>query len=308
MKILITGGAGFIGSNLANHFIKDHEVYVVDDFSTGDTGFLDEKVTNVFTASIEDRAQMDRIMSMVKPDAVFHMAAQVSLRGSFDDPMNDAQINIIGTMNVFDACIKNGVKHFFYSSSGGAMIDEKGSFPQKENENPQPKSPYGLSKACSEKYISMMKTPEIKTTIFRFSNVYGPNQTPISKCGIVSIFLDDMLLSINPTIYGDGKQTRDFIHVSDIVRAYELALEKESEGVYNLGSGNATSIKEIYDMLAQITGYSNQPTYFHQHSGEVKQNTLYCGKFLNETGWQPQVNIYEGLKQTADWYNKRLTP
>ncbi|MDH3324919.1 MAG: NAD-dependent epimerase/dehydratase family protein, partial [Candidatus Peregrinibacteria bacterium] len=259
MKILITGGAGFIGSNLAKFYSeRGFEVAVLDNFSTGRRDFLEGLDVTIFEADICDRKAVREAFESFKPDIVSHHAAHISVRVSFDKPYFDAEKNILGSINIFENAGKVGVKNVIFASTGGAMVPSDNEvFPTPEFENPEVESPYAISKFCAEKYLRhFAKQFGFSGTIFRYANVYGPHQTPKSEAGVISIFSEKMANGQTSTIFGDGKQTRDFVFVEDLCEAHFAATDKNISGTFHIGTGIETSVLEIYKGMAEIADFS----------------------------------------------------
>jgi UDP-glucose 4-epimerase len=304
MKVLITGGAGFIGSNLVDFFVNNgHEVAILDNFSTGNRSFCNPK-SIIFDQDITKNFSIDFV-----PDILIHCAAHVSLRESFKNPFFDAEQNILGTIKIANTFADMGTKHILFCSSGGSMISEsEDKFPLKEAESPDPKSPYGLSKLCAEKYLqNICKRKNVLCTIFRLSNIYGRRQTPVSETGIVSIFIEKLLSGEKPFIFGDGSQTRDFLHIDDVMSAFFLAIKYEHEGIFNLGSGTEEAIIDVFYTVSRLLGDKEKNFIFRDYvQGELRRNTLDSTKFQDASGWCPMVSFDEGVQDTINWWLQQL--
>lgn len=301
MKILVTGGAGFIGSHLVDGLIeKGNEVHVIDNLSSGKKEHVSERA--VFHQI--DLGEYDKIFDILKDnnfDVVYHLAAQMNIRKSVSDPVFDAKENIIDTLNLLEACVKGKVKHFVFSSSGGAVYGET-YVPTSEEELEKPISLYGCAKLSIEKYLHYYgEVHGLKHTILRFANVYGPRQNPHGEAGVVAIFLDKMIKEENPVIYG-GNQTRDFIYVGDVVNACLMALEEKESEVYNVGFGNEVSINELFDKINRLFSDKFAPKYEEKKSGEQERSCLDCKKAHEDLGWKTEVSFSVGLQKTLDWH------
>lgn len=296
MNILITWGAGFIGSHIVDAWMHrgDH-VYVIDNFSTGLLQNLSQHEGNprfsCIQADIREKETMENILSDIRPDVVFHLAAQINVRESIKNPEYDTEVNVIGTIHLLDAMKKAGCKRMIFSSTGGAMFGGDCP-PYDESMEACPETPYGISKRAIELLLSFYeKQYGITSTVLRYANVYGPRQNAQGEAGVVSIFLDKIHRNEAPTIYGDGSQTRDFIHVSDVVSANMHALDNQLTGIYHVGTGIETSVNQLWNTLAQLTGTSLVPQYLSA-LGEIQRTALNPAK-LQKTGWKIERKIAE---------------
>jgi UDP-glucose 4-epimerase len=304
MKVLVTGGAGFIGSHVVDLYLEQgYEVVVVDNLSTG-------RITNLNPAAKfyqEDirRTQLEEIFLLEQPDFVNHHAAQMNIRHSINDPVYDADVNILGSINVIECARKFKVKRFIYISSGGAVYGEPEYLPCDESHPVKPICPYGASKHTVEHYLFMYHINYgLECTILRYANVYGPRQDPKGEAGVVAIFTGQMLNSQKVVINGDGEQQRDFVYVNDCARANLLALTaKNSFGIYNIGCGKATSINEIYHSLKAIIGNKENPCYGPAKIGETRSIFLSTNAAKQDLGWSPEVELSEGLGYTVDYFH-----
>ncbi len=296
MKILITGGAGFIGSNLCDECIKKgHTVTVIDNLSTGKIININ-KQAKFYNIDITDAKLVD-IFNKEKFDVIFHFAAQISIHNSINDPVNDAYINILGTINILNACIKPGVKKIIYASSA-AVYGEPQYLGIDEIHPLECKSFYGLSKLTGEAYIKLFcDLYPLDYTILRFANVFGPRQSSEGEGGVISIFLNKMLQNIPPNINGTGDATRDFIYVKDIVTANLLSIDKASKEVINIGTGEKTSIIDLYNMMAKLLKFNKQPNLNPQRKGDIFESFYNITKCRNILQWQPQYPLEKGLKE-----------
>ena len=303
MKILVTGGAGFIGSHVVDAFIENgHEVVVVDDLSTGRKSNLNP-AARFYKTDIRD-PRVEDIFRTERPDVVSHHAAQMDVRRSVADPLFDADVNILGSLRLIEYAKKYGVKKFIYISTGGAVYGEPEYLPCDENHPINPICQYGASKHTVEHYLYMYQVNYgLNYTVLRYPNVYGPRQDPHGEAGVVAIFCGKMLAGEQVTINGDGEKTRDYVYVGDCARANRLvATENEAVGIYNLGSGRGTSVKEIFTSLAQITGYQQSPVYGPAKIGETRFIYLKAEKAAHELGWEAKVSLADGLEKTVDYF------
>jgi UDP-glucose 4-epimerase len=303
MKILVTGGAGFIGSNLADALVeKGFEVVIVDNLSTGFKEFLPPQA-KFYLNDICDRQALQSIFSREKPSFVFHLAAQIDVRKSVEDPAFDANCNILGSLNLIDQALVHNVSRFIYISTGGAIYGEPQFLPVTEDHPINPLCNYGVSKHAVEHYLyQYQKNFDLKYTVLRLPNVYGPRQNPLGEAGVNAIFIHKMLEGQTPTIFGDGQQLRDYVYVSDIVSACLCALERGDNQIFNIGCGTGTSVNEIYRSLQQIIGFAGAPIYAPPRKGEVYKIYLDASKANRIMNWAPQVPFYEGLVKTVEWH------
>ena len=304
MKILVTGGAGFIGSNLVDALIGiGHDVVVVDNLSSGLRVNLNPRA-KFYDIDICDK-KLSEVFEREKPQIVSHHAAQIDVRKSGEDPIADAEANIVGSLNVITNCLRFGVKRITYASSGGAVYGDVQYLPADESHPINPISQYGVSKHTVEHYLHLYSvTHGLQYVILRYSNVYGQRQNPYGEAGVVAIFAIQMLTGKQPTIFGPGDKTRDYTHVSDIVKANLVALDKGKNAIYNIGTGVETSDQEIFDTLASVLGYKGTPIYAPVRKGEVYRIALDCTKARKELGWSPKLSLREGIAQAAAYYEK----
>lgn len=298
----MTGGAGFIGSNLADSLLSlGHEVAVVDNLSTGFRENLNPKA-RFYQLSIRDTA-LSTVFEREKPQLVDHHAAQIDVRKSTDDPVADAEDNILGSLNVITNCLKFGVGRIVYASSGGAVYGDPQYLPADENHPVNPVSQYGVSKHTVEHYLHLYSTLHgLDYAVLRYANVYGPRQNPFGEAGVVAIFATQMLTGKQPTIFGPGDKTRDYAHVSDVVEANILALERGRNSILNIGTGVETSDQQVFDTLAGVLGHKGRPIYAPVRKGEVYRICLECSKARRELGWTPRVSLQQGIANTAEYY------
>lgn len=302
MKILVTGGAGFIASNIVDALINmGHELVIIDNLSTGRMENINPGA-KFYKMSIRDEA-VAGIFEKEKPDIVNHHAAQIDVRRSGDDPVTDAEDNILGSLNIITNCVKNEVKKLIYASTGGAIYGDPEYIPADENHPINPISQYGVSKHTVEHYIYVYGILHgLEYTILRYANVYGERQNPFGEAGVVAIFATQMLTGIQPTIFGPGDKTRDYIHISDIVSANIAAMERGKNTICNIGTGVETSDQQVYDTLADVLEYKNSPSYADVRKGEVYRISLDCSKAKEDLSWSASLSFPEGIKRTAEYY------
>ncbi|MYD50885.1 MAG: NAD-dependent epimerase/dehydratase family protein [Dehalococcoidia bacterium] len=297
-RVLVTGGAGFVGSHIVDGLLENgHEVLVVDDLSTGarsnlpaNAEFVDFDVAN------------DGFVSVVKsfgPDVISHLAAQSSVPVSMSDPNLDARVNIFGGLNVIRGAIEAECEQVVYVNTGGALYGEPEYLPCDEDHPIRPISAYGLSKWTAECYFRTMLPDSIPLKVLRPANIYGPRQDPHGESGVIAIFLRKMLRGDQVTINGDGEHTRDYVYVGDIVEAHEKVMKHGESLVVNIGTGEGTSVNEIFRRLQEVTGYGEPAHYGPPRPGDVRHIALDASRARRELGWEPKVGLIEGLKMTA---------
>lgn len=304
MKILVTGGAGFIGSHVVDELIKkNYEVVIVDDLSTGFEKNINPRA-KFYKVDIRDK-RLENIFEKERPGKVIHLAAQMDVRVSTRKPIFDSQVNIGGSINVLENCVKCKVKKIIYSNTGGALygeIEEK-DIPIDENYPINPICQYGISKHTVEHYLYLYnKNFGLTYTSLRYPNIYGDRQNPMGEAGVVAIFINKMLSNKSPIIYGDGEQTRDYVYVKDIVKANILSLEKGTNQVYNLGSGKQTSVLDIFNILKKELKFNGKPEFKPLRAGEIRHIALNPTKAIKELGWNQDYEFKEGIKKTVDYY------
>jgi len=306
MKILVTGGAGFIGSNVADGFIQEgHQVAIIDNLSTGRKSNVN-KEAQFFKVDIRS-AVIDKIFEKIKPDVLCHHAAQIDVRKSTTDPIYDANVNIIGSLNLLNACVKHKVKKVTFASTGGAIYGEQDYFPADENHPANPLSPYGVAKLTIEKYIYFYhKTYGIDYVSLRYANVYGPRQNPLGEAGVVAIFTEKLLSNKEAIINGKGTQTRDFVFVQDVVESNLLALNYPQSDIFNIGTGIETDINCIFRILKEKTGSNQKEIHSPAMLGEQQRSVLECSKAEKLLGWKPKSSLEEGITKTVKFYHTKI--
>lgn len=312
MKVLVTGGAGFIGSHVTNRLIDaGAEVVVLDNLSSGTRESVHPRArlceADICGEGIRTLFDQERF------DCVDHQAAQMNVRRSVDEPVFDARVNILGSLNLLQAAVATGVKKFVFASTGGAIYGEQLTFPADETHQTCPMSPYGIAKLAVEKYLIFYEQVYgLPYTALRYANVYGPRQDPHGEAGVVAIFSQRLLAHEPAIINGDGEQTRDFIYVEDVVRANVLAVTTDLRGIYNVGTGIETSVNVLYAYLAKHTGSTQRPRHGPSKAGEQQRSVLDNRKLQAATKWTPTVSLDEGLRHTVAFFaepgSRRKTP
>ncbi|MBI5878801.1 MAG: NAD-dependent epimerase/dehydratase family protein [Chloroflexi bacterium] len=302
MKILVTGGAGFIGSHITDTFIAaGHAVVVLDDLSTGKRQNVNPQARLV-QMDIRD-PQVDALFAAEQFEGVVHQAARANVRESMEKPLLYADVNILGSLNLLEASRKHGVKKFLYASTGGAAYGEPKQLPVPETHAVNPLDPYGASKHHVEHYLFLYRANYgLSYTVLRYPNVYGPRQDPHGEAGVVAIFTARMLKGEPVVINGDGTQERDFCFVGDVARANLLALSQGDGEIFNIGTGRGTNINEIFDHLSELTHYPQPRSHGPRKLGEVFQIYLDPSKAKRGLGWQAEVSLADGLKRTVDFF------
>ncbi|MFO7946090.1 MAG: NAD-dependent epimerase/dehydratase family protein [Armatimonadota bacterium] len=306
MRIVVTGGAGFIGSQIAAAYLQDgHTVAVVDDFSSG----REQNVpagAEFARIDITDREAISGFWREFQPHIVNHHAAQINVRKSVQNPVFDARINILGSLNVIKSSIDTGIKKIIYASTGGAIYGDAERLPASENYPARPLSCYGLSKHAVEDYLATFERLEgLDYTVLRYANVYGPRQRSDGEAGVVAIFAGQMFSGVRPTIFGNGTKTRDYVYVGDVVAANRLVVDR-GDGVYNIGTGVQTTDQEVFDAVAEAVGYDEEPIYTDERPGEVHHIALDISRAEKDIGWQPTVDFRDGVKRTIRYMRRQL--
>ncbi|MFE8599236.1 NAD-dependent epimerase/dehydratase family protein [Archangium violaceum] len=307
MKVLVTGGAGFIGSHVCDAFVRaGHEVIALDNLSSGRKENLDPRVRlEVMDIRAPEAAQLIR---SERPQVMCHLAAQMDVRRSVEDPRFDAEANILGFLNLLEASRVAGVQKVVFSSTGGAIYGEQDVFPAPETHATRPVSPYGVSKASGELYLGYYKAQYgMNYVALRYANVYGPRQNPHGEAGVVAIFCQRLLGGRECTIYGEGKQTRDFVYVEDVARANVLAVEKDYSGAINIGTGVETDINRLYTLLAQPAGVDKPALHAPGKPGEQLRSCVDNTLARRVLGWQPSVELPEGLRRTVSFFREHTS-
>jgi UDP-glucose 4-epimerase len=305
MKSLVTGGAGFIGSNLVDALVaRGDEVAVIDDVSTGKRENLEQALasgTELIELDVRDAGAVTAALERVRPEVVFHLAAQIDVRKSVADPAHDSRVNVEGTINVLNAAHASGARRVVNTSTGGAIYGEGQIIPAPEDHPVAPEAPYGLSKFCAENYCALFtRLHGLSTISLRYGNVYGPRQDPLGEAGVIAIFCGKLLEGGRPKIFGDGKQTRDYVYVGDVVEANLRAAESDASGAFNVGRGVQTSVLDIVEALAAHSDNGFQADHAPARPGEVQHIALDPSRSKAELGWEAQVDLDQGLARTLD--------
>jgi UDP-glucose 4-epimerase len=303
----VTGGAGFVGSHLVD-LLLDHEweILVLDDLSSGRMEYLADArqrarigihVTDIGAPELGD------VVGRFSPEVIFHLAAQSKVRPSVDDPVRDAEVNVLGTVRLLQAAATSGVRKIVFTSSGGAIYGGSASLPVKETAAKVPESPYGISKKIVEDYFRWFHDMYgIEYTLLAPANIYGPRQDPGLEGGVVAIFSMAMLAGRRPTVFGDGSQTRDYVYVGDICDAFLKAADAGDGHLLNIGSGIETSVSELFEALAGVTGFTDRPIFGDPKPGDIARSVVDASKAKKQLGWEAWTALGEGLERTVEWY------
>lgn len=308
-KAIVTGGAGFVGSHLVDLLVdRDWDVLVLDDLSSGKMDYLTDArrrakigvhITDIVAPEIGD------VVGRFGPEVIFHLAAQSKVRPSVDDPMHDAEVNVLGTIGVLTAAAAAAVRKVVFASSGGAIYGGAAKLPVKESAAKKPESPYGISKKIVEDYFRWFHAMHgIDYTLLAPANIYGPRQDPSLEGGVVAIFAQAMLRGHRPTIFGDGTQTRDFVFVADICDAFLRAADAGSGALLNVGSGRETSVLDLFGTIAAATGFEDPPQFDDAKPGDVDRSVVDASKAKSALGWEAWTTLEDGLARTVEWYRR----
>jgi UDP-glucose 4-epimerase len=305
MNILVTGGAGFIGSSITDAYIRlGHDVTIIDNMSTGVKEYINPK-TRFIQMDVCDET-IGEILVKHKIEIINHHAAQIDLRKSVENPKFDINVNVIGSVNLLQNAVKFGVKKFIFASTGGAIYGEHDYFPADEKHPARPYAPYGINKLCVEKYLFYYNYVfGLDYVVFRYANVYGPRQNPHGECGVIAIFTDKILKGAEPLINGDGLQTRDYVFVDDVVNANVLGLGKTKPTIYNVGTSKETDVNYIFNRINEFAGTRFEEKHGPAKKGEQIRSVLSYEKLKKELGWTPKTDIETGLKLTTDYFNNK---
>ena len=303
--LIITGGAGFIGSHLADAFVaQGHDVHIMDDLSSG----REENIPRGATFHRLDirSPEATELIASSGADTLIHQAAQIDVRKSVDDPAFDAEVNVVGSFRLFEAARRGGVKQILFASTGGAIYGEQDRFPADEEHPTRPLSPYGAAKLAVERYLYFYhQTYGLDVACMRYANVYGERQNPHGEAGVVAIFLDRLLTGQQPRINGDGLQTRDYVHVSDVVKANLAVLGRPGFLIYNVGTGRETNVVELFRTLADALGDPIEAHHGPAKSGEQRRSVIDPGKLGSELGVDTPLSVQDGFQRTAQWFKAR---
>ena len=309
MLALVTGGAGFIGSTLVDRLLaEDWRVDVVDDLSTGSLGNLTDARSqpdrrfSFHRLDVSSPAVVELIAHR-RPDVIFHLAAQADVRVSVSRPVFDATVNVIGSLHVLEGAVTAGVSKVVFASSGGTIYGTPEEVPTREGAPQRPESPYGVAKKAVGDYLHYYREVRgLEYSALALANVYGPRQDPYGEAGVIAIFAGKLLTHERPVIYGDGEQTRDFVYVDDVVDAFVRAIEKGGGLLMNVGTGVETSVQQLYDAMARLTGFKGQARYEPPRAGELRRSALDPGRAAIHLGWKPWTSLDEGLGRTLEHF------
>jgi len=302
-KVLVTGGAGFIASHITDRYISEgYDVVIVDNLSSGKIENLNPKAA-FYQIDIRDKG-ISAVFEKERPDIVNHHAAQMDVRRSVSDPAYDADVNILGMLNLLQNSLQYGVKKVIFASSGGAIYGEQDIFPAPESHPANPLSPYGISKLAGEKYLFYYKEVHgLDYVALRYANVYGPRQNPHGEAGVVAIFSTKLLKGEQPVINGDGKQTRDYVYVKDVVEANWRATTGNFSGPVNIGTGVETDVNELFLKLLKLSGSKAKEVHAPAKAGEQKRSVIDNRKAGEAIGWKPAMVLDQGLKETVEFFS-----
>jgi UDP-glucose 4-epimerase len=303
MRILVTGGAGFIGSHTVDALVeRSHEVSILDDLCSGKRDRMNPGA-RFHQADLRDARRVNEIAEQEHPEVIFHLAAQMDVRRSVSDPAFDAEVNLVGLLNLMQAARGRGLKRVIFASSGGAIYGEQDTFPCDEEHACRPVSPYGVAKLASERYLFFYQNEYgIEYTALRYANVYGPRQDPHGEAGVVAIFCGRLLSGQPCTIYGDGRQTRDYVYVGDVAAANVAALEHRGGGAFNVGTGIETDVNQLYAELAQLAGTEKAAEHGAPRPGEQRRSVISPARAGVELGWRPRMSLRDGLATTLEFF------
>ncbi len=304
MNILVSGGAGFIGSNLVDALIAlNYKVIVLDDLSSGLKSYLNKKAIFYHKSLLDE--DLSFIFEKEKIDFVFHLAAQIDVRKSVKDPVFDNRVNVLGSLNLFENCLKYGIKKVIFSSTGGAIYGDTDLLPNKETQATYPLSPYGIHKLCVEKYLNYYYLEKgLNYTTLRFANVYGPRQYKGGEAGVIAIFTEKAIKQEKCLMFGDGKQTRDFVYVADVVAALILAMKINCQGEINIGTGLETNLWQVVKAIEEAQAEKLKIEVLPAKLGEQRRSVLDISRAQAVLNWQPKVNLKTGILKTIKWAKK----
>ena len=307
-NILVTGGAGFIGSHVVDKLIERNMIpIVVDNLSSGKLDNLDPKAL-FYHQDINDEEMMERVFRIHKPRYIFHLAAQISVSKSVREPLEDAMMNIIGTLKLLELDTVNGAEKFIFSSTGGAIYgDDVSTVPTPETEPANPCSPYGIAKLSVDHYLRFYSASrDIRCISLRYGNVYGPRQDPDGEAGVVAIFAKGMIRNDTVRVFGDGENVRDYVYVEDVAEANVNCVAYEKSDMLNIGTGTGTTVNGLFKIMAEITGYNREPAYEDPRPGDLRASVLNSNRAQETLKWRPKTCIEDGLVKTIDFFREEL--
>ena len=308
MKILVTGGAGFIASHVADAYINlGHEVSILDDLSRGSRRNLNPRA-RFFEGDIQDRAFVDQVFDAVQPEVVNHHAAQMDVRRGVREPLFDARVNILGSLNLLEAAVAHKTRRIIYVSTAGAAYGEPKSLPVTEECPINPITPYGISKHTVEHYLFTFSfLYGINYVVLRYGNVYGPRQSSQGEAGVFAIFSEQILAGIQPVIYGDGSKIRDYVYIDDVAQANVCALERGAGEIFNIADGVPTTDQQVFSATSSLLGHPElKARYVPKRPGEIDAICLDISKAARILGWKPRVNLEEGARKTVAFFQQTV--
>lgn len=292
MNVIVTGGAGFIGSHVAEIYLEEgHDVTVIDDLSVGNRDWV-PGAADFEKIDVTDKEKIHQFIQDEQPDIVNHHAAHNDAMDSLEQPQHDAEVNVVGSINVFEAAREAGVEKVIYASSGGLSYGEPQEIPTPEDHDMNPSYPYGISKHSAEHYLELFQELyDLEFVVLRYGSVYGPRATG----GVIKNFLEAAENGETPVIFGDGSQTRDFVHVRDVAEA-NLAALGNGQGMFNIGTCTETSVKELWELVSRVTGHDAEPEHGERWLGDIDRCRLDCSRAEEELGWSPGIDLEEGVE------------
>lgn len=309
MRVLVTGGAGFVGSTVVDRLLAEgYDVDVVDDLSTGSLANLAaaraQRARKCTFQRLDVRSSGVReLIVHRRPEVIFHLAAQKSVTASVTDPALDAEVNILGSLQVMEGALAAGSRKIVFAGSGGTLYGVPDSIPTREGHPQHPISPYGVAKKAVGDYLHYYREIHgLEYTVLALANVYGPRQDPHGEAGIVAIFANKLLAGERPPIFGDGEQTRDFVYVDDVADAFSRAAEKGGGLTVNIATGIETSVQHLYDLMARAVGFDDPARYAAPRAGELRRSALDPGRAAIHLGWKPWTDLATGVQRTVEWF------
>jgi len=306
VRILVTGGAGFIGSHVVDAYIAlGHDVVVIDDLSRGSRQNLDRRA-RFYEFDIRNRKAVEEVFEQEKPEVVSHHAAQMDVRRGVREPLFDAEVNILGSLNLLEMAIAQRARRFIYIASAGAGYGEPRSSPVPEEHPINPITPYGISKHTVEHYLfTFHELYQLPYVVLRYGNVYGPRQSSQGEAGVFAIFSEQILAGIQPVIYGDGSKARDYVYIDDVVRANVAALEHGSGEIFNIGSGEETTDYQVFRLVRDLMGEAGlEPKYVPKRPGEIDRICLDISRARRLLKWNAEVPLQEGARRTVVFFRE----